>query len=1505
MSIVSFICVYNNEEILNQYLMPSLNKQNTEYELILIDNRENQFNSAASALNYGGRKAKGKYLIFTHQDILIDNPNWIEETVQQLEKLKNWGIAGVAGKTNDRHIRTNIKHGIDSVAVSPFNLKKPIIASTVDECLFIIPKDVFSKYSFDEENCFDWHLYATDYVLSIQEKGYDAYVIPTYLEHKSKGSSMSKGYYDTLKKLQKKHHDKKIIRNTMADWYTFLPVFIQKMMHDYNRKTDYQKLNFFDRYYTNKMLNQKYRKVALSLRKLIRNSGYFDEDYYKRTYKHQVDFDKCEPISHYCTVGFRKDYNPSLLFDTKYYKSQYPNILKYDKNPLHHYLQTGILENKIISPVLDKSFSSRFKRNLMGLFKNNPKIYFLLKSRFNKSIANKYLKDYELIKNSGYFDTEFYIDEYPNILDFKLDPIVHYMFLGSRCNYKPNKFFVGEKRNRKSIPLLDFLSSKYDNDITDEDEENHDIIEMSDLFDNDYYLNNYPDSKDYSYDSIYHYLKIGFKKGYNPSKNFDNDWYLEVYPDVKKSCQNPLINYLTRDEYEKKITKPLNAAESDEIMRHIDYNARKLDLYPFDENSPLVSIIILNRNGVDYLKTLFKNFSETICYPNYEIIVFDNDSTDESVSYLKELSKNLPLTIIENDKNDSFSEANNKCAKIAKGKYLVLLNNDMEPIYGWLNHMMSSYLKSEDIGIVGAKLIFPRRDGDPTSLRTQNEGIKYTELSGFLTIKDGYIVPYNIYGNEVFSNDFEDHNMEDIEMASILGAALLIKKELYEEVGGLDEVYFYNYEDIDLCFKTIKKGYKVIYAPKAKLYHYYQATRIDTFDKSYTDIKNRCHLYEKWNKWLAEMLFMDKINNDLIFSENPLKISLVSTDALNLKKYLNINDAELKILEDEKFISSVKIDNLGWDLYFNKTDGKERISLTPGTDILVSDVMNFNPDFIKKNNMHQIKIAIINSNPNDYEFLENYDLLLFENNFYEQVFGENDLFSKNGKRFIRGKTAYCLNHGESIFLQIKNILKDIHDNDIFLFNEIIKNPDLTKLPNTIRDYLDVFNSNYFDFEWYKKHYQINRDPVNHYLHNYLLENINPSPNFNGRDYLLANPDLKSRNPLIHYENYGKNENRDLKSTMKDRFLYNLYKFLIDDDIFPYTRKIFPVKNNQIFFYSPWDNNAKGDLGENSKIVFDNVNEKYKKLIYTKKRTSIGHYFYLLRALLQSKVIVIDNGCSFLSEFELKNSQKVINIWHACGAFKKIVFDVPIYSENALNSLKKQVSQYSNFIVSSENIVDIYANAHHMDEKDVLGLGVPRTDLFYNEEYLNKELSKLYDDYPLLKEKEIILYAPTFRDNFEFKTYIDWDKLSQSLDENEIFVIKRHIRIGEDLLEGKTYDNIIYIDDESVLLLMYIAKLMITDYSSVIFEYSLLNKPLIHYCPDYEQYVSIRDFYLDFDNELFGDIIKDPGEFVEKIANKDYGLDEDRLKSFKDKYMSACDGHATERVVELIENYMEG
>ena len=104
--------------------------------------------------------------------------------------------------------------------------------------------------------------------------------------------------------------------------------------------------------------------------------------------------------------------------------------------------------------------------------------------------------------------------------------------------------------------------------------------------------------------------------------------------------------------------------------------------------------------------------------------------------------------------------------------------------------------------------------------------------------------------------------------------------------------------------------------------------------------------------------------------------------------------------------------------------------------------------------------------------------------------------------------------------------------------------------------------------------------------------------------------------------------------------------------------------------------------------------------------------------------------------------------------------------------------------------------------------------------------------------------------------------------------------------------------------MFVSKLMVTDYSSVIFEYSLLEKPVIHYCPDFEEYISIRDFYLDFETELYGDIVEDSIEFIEKIRNKNYKLNHGKLEKFRDKFMSACDGHATDRVVKLIKKYMD-
>ena len=1128
MKTVSIICVYNKTFILKKQLLTSLKKQKKEYEVILVDNRNKKFNSAASALNYGASKASGDYLIFSHQDIIIDDEDWLEKTIEQLEKLDNPGIIGVAGKTTDRFIRTNILHGMPPKKVTPFPLKKVEKASTVDECLFIIPKNVFDKLKFDEKACPDWHLYATDYVLSVKKLGFNAYLLPTNLTHTSKGSSMSEGYYKTVRKLQQKHFNEHIIRNCMTDWYTYIPVSVQIKMKNYNKKHDNVKFNFYDNYRIHKKADEGYYIIDDDLRQVIEESELFDEEYYRKKYRINQKYDM---MSHFCTVGYKKNYNPSENFDTEFYYNTYHDVKHADLNPLIHYIAYGRREGRIIRPV--KSRERKIKDKLQTNI-SNSNAYLLFKAKMNLSLFKKYKKQYSMIKESGFFDYDFYKKRYPNVNNFNKDLILHYMFTGYKLNYEPNPYFdsqyYSDKYGKDKNPLIMYLEhDKSDLSFNNSDSDECKLIEKSNLFDENYYLTHYPETKQFKDNLTAHFYNIGWKNSFNPSDKFDTNWYLESYPDVKQANLNPLIHYLKYGQHQKRIPKPMTENEAKELMNEIDLNARNENLTKFDENSPLVSIIILTRNGIDYLKTLFKNFKQNICYPNYEIIVIDNDSSDESVEYLTELSNELPIKIIENKTNESFSQANNKGVEESNGEYVLLLNNDMEPIYGWLNHMMAAYLSSPEIGIVGAKLIFPYSENAHTSLRTQNEGIKYTELNGFLNENDGYIVPYNIKESEISDND-DDENQE---MASVLGASLLIKKELYQEVSGLDDDYFYNYEDIDLCFRIIQKGYKVIYTPKAKLYHYYQATRIDGFDLSPNDMKNRIHLYQKWNQWLCEKLFIDRLENDLIFSEKPLKISYIYADCSELTKDPFIDDNTLKkynhLKDYEKKYDPLLIKDLGWQLIPFKHENGD--ILIDNSDICICEVP-INPSNIKNRNIHQIKIALIKDNIEEWENIELSD--------YDLIFTKKEYC----KFFKHLKNLFNLND-QSLLLQIKNNLEEIYKKDKDSFNRLIKNYSFEKALPYGANYLAVKNSQYFDEKWYIEQYDISKDhldPVAHYLKFGNLKGYNPGPNFRNEDYNFCNPDVKRAgiNPLAHYERYGKYENRQITCSVSDRRSYMRY-----------------------------------------------------------------------------------------------------------------------------------------------------------------------------------------------------------------------------------------------------------------------------------------------------------------------------------------------------------------------------
>ena len=227
---ISIVCVFNNKKIMSALLLKGLVGQTAAHELFALDNTKGRFKSAAEALNYGGSKAKGEYIMFVHQDVRLPSKTWLEDVENALGALPDLGIAGVAGNSKEtlRGV-TNVMHGSPPRRAGRMQLTEPTRAQTLDECLVLIPRKVFRKLKFDEQVCDDWHLYAVDYALSAAKRGVCAYILPAMVYHASAGASMSDKYYSTLRRLLEKHRGAGWICTTCGFWNQSLPIDLQKI----------------------------------------------------------------------------------------------------------------------------------------------------------------------------------------------------------------------------------------------------------------------------------------------------------------------------------------------------------------------------------------------------------------------------------------------------------------------------------------------------------------------------------------------------------------------------------------------------------------------------------------------------------------------------------------------------------------------------------------------------------------------------------------------------------------------------------------------------------------------------------------------------------------------------------------------------------------------------------------------------------------------------------------------------------------------------------------------------------------------------------------------------------------------------------------------------------------------------------------------------------------------------------------------------------------------------
>lgn len=337
--------------------------------------------------------------------------------------------------------------------------------------------------------------------------------------------------------------------------------------------------------------------------------------------------------------------------------------------------------------------------------------------------------------------------------------------------------------------------------------------------------------------------------------------------------------------------------------------------------------------------------------------------------------------------------------------------------------------------------------------------------------------------------------------------------------------------------------------------------------------------------------------------------------------------------------------------------------------------------------------------------------------------------------------------------------------------------------------------------------------------------------------------------------------------------------------------------NAVLFYTI---RADGFLLYNSKAVYDAC--KGKKIIFAHKlphsiKLKPLAYYYLLT----SRVIVTDDYVRYMSAIKLRKGQSLVQIWHACGAFKKFGLDAP--SIRTAEEEKSLHSQYTAVVVTSEECKKFYAGAFGISEDICLPLGLPRTDKLFTDKY--KMRDNILEKHPEFKDKRIYLYCPTFREiNGEKTVYdpqLDFDAISNSLAENELLIIRRH-PVMDYRLTDANYPNIIDLTEESTIELTAASDVIITDYSSVIYDACLLGVPSVFYCPDYKNYE--RGFYLNFPEDLPGELVTDGAMLLDAVRRTKEKPPAERIEKFISEQMEACDGKSAERVAELIESCLK-
>lgn len=316
-----------------------------------------------------------------------------------------------------------------------------------------------------------------------------------------------------------------------------------------------------------------------------------------------------------------------------------------------------------------------------------------------------------------------------------------------------------------------------------------------------------------------------------------------------------------------------------------------------------------------------------------------------------------------------------------------------------------------------------------------------------------------------------------------------------------------------------------------------------------------------------------------------------------------------------------------------------------------------------------------------------------------------------------------------------------------------------------------------------------------------------------------------------------------------------------------------------------------------------------RMSFVKKRIYVRNCLAMIKDICNAKYIFISDASDAIACLPMRKGTIVTQLWHACGAFKRFGLSTAdlIFGDNRKTLDKYPYhGNYTHVTVSAKEIVWAYEEAMNLSDRKgiVKPVGVSRTDVFFDEAYLQKAKIDVEQQIPLAKNRKIILYAPTFRGRVasaKAPNELDLQAMYDRLGDEYIVLIKHHPFIKkrpeiQEELKSFAFD---VTETLTIEQLLCTSAICISDYSSLVFEYSLFERPMIFFAYDLDEYYDWRGFYYDYKEFVPGPIATNTKQIIDYIEHVDTRFDRDTVVAFKQKFMGACDGHATERIMDLV------